>query len=239
VPVPAKGNSQMKFLLCAARAHMGEVAREKDFYGTIVQPRLYYEETVRFSHVELDAFEAELRHAIHHGRYSNDPYAIGPHCRFCSAIAICPKQMTRLEEIATLREVEGDVTYILNAREDLQKMISEAEKLATKMLRDGLTVPGYKLVQKTGNRTWTDEKNAERWLSRRGVPASARRKITLKSPNQIEQMRPDLKSGLKRYWENPDRGTGLAPETDKRPAIVTGENLDQALAEALANHEEG
>lgn len=231
VPVSAKGNSQLKFLLCAARATLPKPVSR--YHGCIVQPRRDYVGTDVFSNLDLDAFEAELKHAVTHGRHSNDPYSIGTWCRFCTGMMICPKQRTRLEEIAALRDISGEVASILDARDDIQQTLKDAEKYAQKCLEEGLPVPGYKLVRKTGNRAWKDERKAERYLANHGVAAKDRRKVGLLSPNQIEKLRPDLKDGIARHWENPDRGVGVAEESDKRPAILTGQGLDSALAEAL------
>lgn len=234
VPVYTPGNMQAKFLLCGMRAADPDIGRGTKLFATFVQPRLDYAETVEFSHKELDAFEADLKHAVFHRRYGEDPLAIGDWCQFCKAKLFCPKQKERFDRFRKMAAVGNDVGAILDAAKGLQDLIKAAEAAAYDILDGGGEVPGYKLVQKTGNRAWINEAATDRWLAKLGVPAKARRTVPkLVSPAQMDKLRPDLKDRLATRWENPDRGFALAPETDRRPPVLKGKRLNDALAKAL------
>ena len=232
VPVHTPGNMQAKFLLCALRASSDEVAASTRLYATFVQPRLDYVETCEFTHAELDAFEADIHHALTHRRYSENPYGMGSHCRWCKAILICPAQAARRNEFLQMKEIANDVGSILDAAKEIEATIKAAREMALRTLEAGAEVPGYKLVQKLGNRKWKDEDLTDHWLSKQGVTVHDRRKVVLKSPAQIEKLRPDLKDRLANRIDRAE-GVAVAPESDKREAILTGEALDKDFGNLL------
>jgi hypothetical protein len=237
VEVLVEDNAQVKFLLSGARAkRTWPINEETRFHGLIVQPRLDYSGGAFFDAKELDAFETDLAHAVLHRRYEDDNVATGPHCQFCNAVIICPAQRMRFDQYRRLKEISNDIGAILDAADDLKLLIAAAQKAAHTALERGAEVPGYKLIEKHGDRVWVDEDKAERWLAKHGVRAEQRRsKPKLLSPAGIEGVAPGLKKTMQALglWERPERGTAVVKESHKAPAVLKGEALGAALADAL------
>lgn len=230
--IPAEDNDQMKFLLCGLR-EAERIDRNTRMFGTIIQPRFNYAQTVEFSHDALDAFAADLRHAIFGRRYDDDNLAMGDHCRFCNAIVTCPLQVAHFNQYRRLSEIGNDLSAILAGADHVKDLITAAEKLARNSLRAGGEVPGYKLVENAPHRKWGDEKQVERWLARQKVKAKDRRQTALLSPAQMEKRFPALKDKMQDFIIRPKPDLLLVPDGDKRPPVLLGDNLSSATAKVL------
>ena len=239
VPVGAEDNDQLKFLLCSLRASDPLITRDTAMWGAIVQPRREYARNVPYSHDVLDAFEADLRHAVETRRYAEDNLRVGAHCKFCRAMLVCPAQKARRNEFLRLKSLSNDLGAILDAADDLERLIKEARKEALEALEQGIEVPGYKLVKKTGYRRWINEDLTDKWLGANGVGVKERRETKLRSPAQIEKLAPHLKDRIKNRTETPETGHAVAKESDPRPAILKGQALNDALYSALDGVKKG
>lgn len=189
-------------------------------------------------------------------------------CQFCKAKATCPALAAKVVETvgADFETLAGDYVDSADAAQQLLQVTAvDPDALATKMraidliedwckairaeverlLFAGQAVPGYKLVQgKRGNRAWSDEKAVEDML-RKQFRLTIEEAYTLKliSPTQAEKL---LKENPKRWQKLKalvTQGGGkpsVAPESDKRPALVVTPTeddfapLDTEPAESLA-----
>ena len=230
VPVSADANMQGNFYLAGARAEEG--AAEGDLQFVIVQPRFEYVGHAAVTHEALDAFEADLHHAVNKGRHAENNLAMGDHCRWCPAMAICPEQQGKMEQLQHLSKYANDVAFILDVATEIEQLVKKAKETAVDMLGRGVAVEGWKLVNKVGTRAWIDEEKISAALGRKGLKTAERYTRKLISPAQAEKLlgKDRVPAG---WWEKPDRGTALAPASDKRTAIRTGGDRDKALAEKL------
>lgn len=170
-------------------------------------------------------------------------------CRFCSAQAVCPalaKHNTELiidefvdlteetaeglgekveQAIERLHGEDNNTLAVLLKNVDLIESWCKAVRTrASEELQNGREVPGFKLVQgKQGNRKWADETEAEEVMRSMRLKREDMYSFKLVSPTQAEKL---LKDSPRR-WNRVNKlitraegGVHVAPESDKRPAIV-------------------
>lgn len=221
VPVYTPGNMQAKFLLSSARAHYPQCTPETELHAQFVQPRLDYKEAAQFTHTELDAFEADIRHAINVRRYQDDNLKTGSWCRFCNAVAACPAHMAKAREALAWGNVSKDLPAALALLDDLETFISGVRAAAHNAMTAGAEVQGWKLVNKRSTgRVWDlPEDEVDRALYRKfGLLKGQRFNNTLISPAQAEKLVGKGKvDDMVRMKES--SGTTLAREDDKREAV--------------------
>lgn len=179
----------------------------------------------------------------------------GP-CRFCKAKAICPALGARVQAevgaefsdiAATPKEERADkvkaLVNIVTPEQLGERMASldliegwckairarvESELLA------GRSVPGYKLVEgKRGNRAWTSSDEAEAMLKGFRLKTEEMFDLKLISPTSAEKLSKDGVIGP-RQWPKlqalitqSEGSPSVAPEGDKRPALVVGQVTDE------------
>jgi hypothetical protein len=196
----------------------------------IVQPPHVRRWVTTFKRVH--EFERELVEAVKSSRRPDAPLAIGDHCRWCTAKPICPAfngEIDRTVHVA-LKDIDGEMLgEVLRRAEVLESFISDARTLAQARLEKGMPVPGYKLVAKRATRQWADDVRAAEALRNAGLVDDDFKEI--RSPAQIEKVCKNL--GVPFPTDqvvSVSSGNALAPESDKRPAVlVLGEQLRAAL----------
>ena len=121
------------------------------------------------------------------------------------------------------------VGQALAMAEKLEAFIADAKALALSRLERGMSVPGYKLVAKRATRQWADESKAREALLESGI--DSRDIMSLNTPTQIEKVCKALNVTFPTdQVVSVSSGNTLAPESDKRPAVlVLGEQLRAAL----------
>ncbi len=169
-------------------------------------------------------------------------------CRFCKAKAICPALRDSVAETivgrpaATPDDFE-DLTQAIRqpGQEDDEAWLSAAMKAADQIegwlkavrgeverrLLAGQGIDGFKLVQgKRGARKWADEGEAETTMKSMRLKQEQMYDFSLISPTTAEKLYKAEAIG-KRQWPKlqalitqPDGKLSVAPESDKRPAIV-------------------
>jgi hypothetical protein len=160
-------------------------------------------------------------------------------CRYCPGRNTCQTRIDKLRDFAyeewrmthTLAELLPLLPQIRNIADDL-------ERAAVKMLAAGESVPGYKLVEASAIRKWTnDSLDAED-----GVVSLAKDKgldiVTKKlmSPAQVEKAYGAEGKDFTKTWAfKPKGGPKLVPDSDKRepyaPKTFTQEEIDALLRE--------
>jgi hypothetical protein len=237
VPVYTPGNSQMKFLLSAARAaYPDEITPSTRMFATIVQPRLDYAESAEFTHDELDSFETDLKHALNVRRFGENNLSVGDHCRFCKAAAVCPARMALARSAFAWDALTQErLPQALAMVDTVEEWVKDVRELAHRALTAGSEIQGWKLVQKRGSREWNEQDpvKLEKLLYRKlGLLRDQRFNSKLISPAQAEKLvGKKAVEGLAQMTEG--NGTTLAREGDKRPAVnVPGRSLN-LLATAI------
>lgn len=230
--VEAKDNDQGKFYLCGAIAGGWlPIVEEYEFWIFQPSPMLATDQVAKkaiYTLGELVDFAWDLHDAV----TGAPTYETGEHCKWCKGKLTCAPY----NELITTA-VKTDVGKL--STQDLAKMLEmvpgilafcgEVKTAALRNAHDGLTIPGWTLVDAEGDRVFKDEQAALGALSRLGLG----RKETV-SPKAISapqalallrKMSTPEKEVLrfeKRHIERPDNGKRLvkaAPGADTRGAM--------------------
>lgn len=236
VLVSAEENYQLLFYAAAA---MRTEAAKWVFEGAteieciIVQPPEVRRWVTTPQRVAL--FEQELRRAVHASQSEAPMFETGDHCRWCAAKPICPKMTGQVERVlqSKLQALSVDqIALQLEQADTIENYIKDLRALATQMLENGQTVPGFKLVAKRGTRQWVDEQKVDWWITEKGISVDDAWESKLKSPAQLEKVLKKHKIELpSELVVSISSGSTLAPESDSRPAVLQiGKQLSAALS---------
>ena len=246
VEVSAESNPQLMIYALAAYHHFSLVQDFKTVRLVISQPRLnsYSEWAIPLE--ELLAFGEQVKKAAAITSLADAPLqASEKACKFCKAKATCPA-LTQAVEVATgamfddLTEPTkpaGCTSDDLANKMALVKLVEDwcgAVRAETeRRLLAGEPVAGYKLVQgKQGNRKWSDADEAEATLKGLRLKVDEMYDLSLISPTTAEKLASAGTIGP-RQWKKviplitrSEGSPSVAPESDKRPALVVGGNTD-------------
>jgi hypothetical protein len=178
---------------------------------------------------------------IHAGRTS---YKTGDHCRWCPIAGRCPALRERAMAVArTSFDAVGNIKTppdvktlsndelgaILDSYEVLTGWLQAVRSAATHSALQGRAVPGHKIVEKRGNRSWSSEEQVMDALLDAGWDDKDFVKIkeTIITPAQIEtkkKFRSDtaLMERLGGLVERKVTGKSLVPDTSQRQAVPAG-----------------
>jgi hypothetical protein len=179
-------------------------------------------------------FEQELRRAVHESHSEAALMAAGDHCRWCAAKPICPKMTGQVERVLQTKLQALPIDQIamqLEQADTIESYIKDLRALATQMLENGQTVPGFKLVAKRGTRQWTSEDAVDAWVDTNGLAKEAY-ESKLRSPAQMEKVLKKYKKELPpELVVSISSGSTLAADSDSRPAVLQiGKQLSAALS---------
>lgn len=184
----------------------------------------------------------------------------GDHCRktFCDARATCPALAAKVQEDvgASFEDLDGGeasnqpevvTTYDeetlglkMQAVDIIEDWCKAVREEVARRLFQGVAVPGYKLVQgKRGHRAWSDADEVETTFKSMRLKQEEMYNYKLISPADAEKLLKDTPKRWNRVKElitQPEGKPSVAPESDKRPALVIVpvedefENLEDDLA---------
>lgn len=180
-------------------------------------------------------------------------------CQWCKAKADCPalaKHVTDsvgadFQEIVEEHEPLGvayspeDLAYKMAACNLIEDWIKAVRGKVESELFAGKAVPGYKLVQgKRGSRAWKDAEEAEATLKTMRLKVEEMYDMKVISPTSVEKIfgekgsAPSVKrwNKLQALITQADGKPSVAPESDKRPALVldASSEFDDATGDDLA-----
>lgn len=168
-------------------------------------------------------------------------------CKFCKAKAGCPKLQQQITEaigadfdviqtpaeITTVVNVAPDLAYCMSKVDLVEQWCKAVRAETERRLLDGTPVAGWKLVQgKQGNRAWTDAKVAEETLKAMRIKHELMYDYSVISPTSAEKLFKAKEIGPRQWPALQNlitRATGkpsVAPESDKRPALVLRSESD-------------
>lgn len=255
VRVNAERNKQLMLYALGALARFGMLGDFKRVRLVIHQPRLQHLSEWDCAIEELQEFEDIARDRavvamFALGAPSLDTYLKpGDHCKdgFCKARATCPALAKFVAdtvgadfEVLATAEVGGELLparyspEVLSAKMAATDLIEDfcravRAKVESELLA-GNAVPGFKLVQgKRGARAWTDAEEVEKALKAMRLKQEQMYDFKLISPTTAEKL---LKSTPKRWNRlapligQSEGRPSVAPESDKRPALVLGKTED-------------
>lgn len=228
--VPAEDNTQLQSYGIGS-VPASKKAAIKRYVLHIVQPRHHAGEPHRFVEMTADEMQAafvRLRDGVVAAQKPDAPLKPGGWCQFCPIKAECPalhsQAMTIAQDIfddkapqASPTMSEAAIARVLDVAPAVEAWIKAVRGEAFMRAAAGTPVPGYKLVQKIGNRRWIDDVKAAKALQDAGVDPWEPR--TVISPAQAEKKRSSLKPVIALLVERPVTGASLVPESDKRPAL--------------------
>lgn len=238
VPVSPVKNPQLRIYACGA---LQKYPDAEDIRVVIVQPRAQGEavkdEWMTRAHLERwrDNILLPGIEAVNKSRGDIKDLVAGEHCRWCPALAICPRQRQHAVEVAKTEfgvapefpkpetMAVDEIAKVLTFTEQLKTWANAVMVYAQEQMEAGKAIPGWKLVEKRALRKWkanTKEK-VEEMLGDQAY------KKSLVSPAEAEKILKKqgmAKEAIGDLWEKPEAGLTLAPESDRRKEVV----LDKA-----------
>jgi len=210
-------------LMCYALACLPHYPGVKQVCLNIIQPRARGEtiKQWRCSIARLNEFFAELLEATSAIESNDTHFNRGDHCQFCKALHGCPSYFEAIEPVPKGNEMVTveQRAYILDHLEDIRRLCNAVEEEALDLLRNGATVPGWKLVQKQGRSKW----NADAFDELAMLEGMTENKLI-----GITEARKLLGKEIDRYTVKESSGVTIARETDKRPAaVIDGSSFDE------------
>lgn len=200
----------------------------------IIQPRAYHEsgETIRtavFSMRHMLEWAEKFRAGVKAALDPLAPTKAGRWCKFCPAAFKCPELKDKAIKEAQVVFNDGvivipdpkqlaneQIGLALDAAAKIEIYIEALRAHAAHQLERGLSVPGWKLVQKRSIRKWTNEEVA-RTEAIQLFDSRALTEPKLLSPAQLEKVAG--KSWVNARVTAESSGTTLVHETDLRPAV--------------------
>ncbi len=204
---------------------------------TIIQPAFGEPSVWRTTPERIEEFRQSLIRAVELSKKDDAPMKTGKWCKWCAAKAICPEQKKVAEAVLVHPEISADDLQIrLKLAEQMIDWAKGVQDFAHQQMDAGTEIPGYKLVAKRATRKWEDEAAAEKRLKgMRLTKAQTHTEPKLLSPAQIEKIckKADKKFPEDMVIKHRSPGTTLVPESDKRPAIMSGTASLKLLSEKL------
>lgn len=231
-PVQADNNPQLQIYALAALRQYELAYDFKTVRMVIHQPRLgavsEWVQTVE----ELEAFAVRVAEAAQYTEDPDAPLVPSPKgCRWCKAKATCPALRAEVDALFEVvpEAAPEDTLATAMSKVDLVEAWSKAVRAETeRRLLAGEPVNGFKLVQgRRGARAWGDKAEAEALLKKLRLKVDEMYDLSLISPTKAEKLHEAGTIGP-RQWSKvvelvtqSDGKPSVAPESDKRPALVT------------------
>jgi hypothetical protein len=116
---------------------------------------------------------------------------------------------------------DAQIRQILEAAPLMRQLLEGVEAEALRRLQAGQTIPGLKLVNGRGSRTWAlpEEQMAEK-LVKMGIPKGAIYETKLVTPAKVQLTDRQLKTMETEYVVKMAGKLTVVPESDGRPAVV-------------------
>jgi hypothetical protein len=190
----------------------------------IIQPRAYHRDgpirSWRVLACELRGFINQLHQAAHANLDGTGKTQTGPHCRDCIARHGCP---AALQAGVNLFEIVGQpvptvlpmdalatqFSIIQRARKQLEYLETGFEEQIKSLIREGKTVPGYRIEPGQGRKRWSKPINEVIALGELlGIPLKKDEAVT---PNQAKALGVD-ENLINTYSEIPNTGLKLVPD---------------------------
>lgn len=234
-------NTQLMLYALGALEASGNINEEVEI--VIVQPRYKNEDTapVRrwlISAEDLEGFRTDVIVAVSKCHHKDAECTPGPWCgkTFCPAQGICPAMRKQVAEITgenkdgVLPEPQSltpeQLSRVLKGSELVSDWIKAVRSYAESRAKDfGEKIPGYKLVQKFGNRAWIDEMAVEAEFE--GEFGDRIYEKRLLSPAKLEKI--VGKDRVVDLVEKPDRGVQLVREDAKGTEVTTDQVFEKLL----------
>lgn len=235
VKVEAENNPQLQIYALAA---LGQFGLAQDFTRARVvihQPRLNHVSEWAQPVSDLESFGVAIKWAVGNAMLPDaDLVPSDKGCKFCRAKATCPAiRQQAMDEFEVLtpvpKEATDDQLASAMAKADLiEGWVKSIRAEVERRLLSGIAVPGYKIVQgKRGNRQWSNKEEAEALLKKMRLKIEEMYDFTLISPATADKLAKANVIGPRQWPQvqalfiQSEGRPSVAPESDKRPAMVT------------------
>lgn len=232
VPVDAVNNGQGVIYALLAYDQYSMVADITSVRIIIVQPPLNSVSEWVISIEELEQWRAKIIAAAAAAQAPNPtPVPSSKACRWCSKAGTCAalndEVFTSVDAVDPAEAASDELSDAMAKVEMIEGWVKAIRAETERRLLDGRTVRGYKLVAgKKGNRAWSDAAAAEALLKAMRVPHDQMYDYKVVSPTTAEKLAKASTIGP-RQWPKvqalitqTDGKPSVAPESDKRPALV-------------------
>lgn len=226
VAVSATNNSQLRLYALGAYSEFGWLYDIKTIRMTICQPRSGGINSEEIPVEELLAWGEWLKPIAQKAMKGKGQLHAGEHCKFCRAACRCKELATYNMDVAKyeFRQAnllsDDELAEILTKADTLVSYVNSIKDYALSEALKGKCLDGWKLVEGTARRKYSDEKAVAKKLIAEGFSEGA----IYKEPSLIGLT--DMKSllGKKKFEEyldgliiKPKGKPVLVPESDKRP----------------------
>ncbi len=235
VPVSAVKNTQMMLYALGALEMFSPLYEVEEVSMTVFQPRLANISTYTITAEELITWaESYLKPKATLAFNGEGEFCSGSHCRFCKVKATCRKRAETNMELARYEFTEPallsdeEIAKILTQADDLASWVNDIKGYGLSVLHRGGSLPGFKLVAGRSVRKYTDEKSVAQVVKDAGHDPYDHKILGITAMTKL--------LGRSRFQEllssciyKPKGKPTLAPESDKRPAIMINDFNDMEV----------
>lgn len=229
VGVSAKDNPQLRLYGLGAYLEHSMLYDIRRIQMTIIQPRLENVSVEELTAEELlDWAEREVRPKAAQAYAGEGEFKVGDHCRFCKARVTCRAradynlELSKLDFADPALLTEEEIGEVLRRADELDHWVKDITEYALAEALKGTRYEGWKLVEGTSRRKYTDPARVIQVLLEEGYKAEDVQKPV--EPKGLTDMTKLL--GKKLFEEllaslviKPEGKPTLVPESDKRPEL--------------------
>jgi hypothetical protein len=221
-------STQNLFYIAAALRSFPPFRDVETFDSYLIQPafdpvivhKLYTRREVESAQIEFDT-------AIYLNERAPPRYVEGEHCAWCPAAVRCPAKTQRLTSLVAASRPQ-DIAAMADYWKSFQTVWDVANDIKAQLIHElehGVPVPGFKLVARRTEDQWKDDGLAYLRLTAAGY--SIQQIMRLRPPADLANIVPA--DALEPLIHRPPGGSTIAPEGDRRPAVVPAAALGAAL----------
>lgn len=235
VKVEVENNNQLKFYTISAEfdnktADMFKNVERVVF--AVIQPQASPDaHTWVWDAPDFAAFEKEVRDAM--ASVEINP---GPHCNWCPAEPYCAaKRSSVMASNLLSKDLQGDLQASADMITEVEDWLKAVREEVYLQASRGVPITGWKIVDKRHQRKWVDEAAAMKALMKtKKLTKKELNKTTMLTPAQVETLvkKKEVNIDLSSFIKSESSGTTLAPESDKRDAVMVSD-VQGHLAELM------
>ena len=229
VGVSAEDNPQLRLYGLGAYLEHSMLYDIRKVRMTIIQPRLENISVEELTAEELlDWAEREVQPKAAQAYAGEGEFKVGDHCRFCKARVTCRAraeynlELTKLDFVDPALLTDEEIGEVLRRADELDHWVKDVTEFALAEALKGTKYEGWKLVEGTSRRRYTDPARVIQVLLEEGYKAEDVQKPV--EPKGLTDMTKLL--GKKLFEEllaslviKPEGKPTLVPESDKRPEL--------------------
>lgn len=231
VGVSAKDNPQLRLYGLGAYLEHSMLYDIRRIQMTIIQPRLENISVEELTAEELlDWAEREVRPKAAQAYAGEGDFKVGDHCRFCKARATCRAradhnlELSRLDFADPALLTDDEIGEVLRRADEIDHWVKDITEYALAEALKGTKYEGWKLVEGTSRRKYTDPDKVIATVQDAGYAY-----VDITKPVEPIGLTDMTKLiGKKKFGEllsglviKPEGKPTLAPESDKRPELNT------------------